>query len=127
MRSLWLDDLAAPLYLAEEHREFITTWDAVDAYFRTTSAAIRAITTAYRVVTVLPAAPGQNMIAFELDWSAAIDPEPPLAGSVRGFALVEREAGTWKLRAYVEAPLAPIVYMNDLYRLVARARGIEGS
>lgn len=127
MRSQWLSNLEAPLYLAEEHRSFITTWPGFDDYFRKTAEVIREITARYRVVAVLPAAAGQNLVAFELDWSAAIDPEPPVAGSVRGVAFVELEHDEWKLRAYVEAPLAPIVYMGELYQLVARTRGIPGS
>lgn len=125
MRGLWLTNLGAPLYVAEENPTIVTSWDAFDAYFAQTSAALREISSAYRIVAVLPGAPGQQIVAFELDWSAAIGPsDPPVAGSVRGQAILEREADEWKLRSYVEAPLAPIVYIGELYKFVACTRSL---
>lgn len=125
MRKLWLTDLPAPLYVAEENPTIVTSWEAFDAYFVQTSSALRQISSSYRIVAVLPGAPGQQIVAFELDWSAAIGPvDPPVAGSVRGQALLEREGNAWKLRSYVEAPLAPIVYIGELYKFVACSRQV---
>lgn len=123
MRGLWLTDLASPLYIAEENPTIIASWDAFDAYFAQTSAALRQISSTYRIVAVQPGTGGQQLVAFELDWTAAIGPvNPPVAGWVRGQAVLEQEGSAWKLRSYIEAPLAPIVYMGELYKLVACTR-----
>lgn len=127
MRGLWLTNLAAPLYIAEENPMIIASWDAFDAYFTQTSAALRQISSTYRIVAVQPGTKDQQLVAFELDWTAAIGPvNPPVAGWVRGQAVLEREGTAWKLRSYIEAPLAPIVYMGELYKLVACTRGAPG-
>jgi len=47
-----------------------------------------------------------------------------IGGSVRGFALFHRRRRT-ELRAYIEAPLAPIIYMRELYKAVPKPRHVS--
>ena len=69
---------------------------------------------------------GLEMVAFELEWTTYIKGEDaPIGGSVRGIALFEYDGSAWKLKAYIEAPLAPILYMRDLYKVVAGTRGFK--
>jgi hypothetical protein len=56
-----------------------------------------------------------------MEWQAAIKPEvEKLGGYVRVVAVLRRSQAGWRFVSYVEAPLAPIVYLGELYRLVAR-------
>ena len=126
MRGYWLKSLPAPLYLAEEKKEFFTTWEQFDAYFAAVNAGSRGGAVTYRPLHSTSMGQGQEMVAFELEWTTYIKGEDaPIGGSVRGIALFEYDGQAWKLKAYIEAPLAPIIYMRDLYKLVAGSRGFK--
>jgi len=49
-----------------------------------------------------------------------------VAGTLRAIAICEPTAAGWRIRAWVEAPLAPIVYMRALYEGVARQVTVDG-
>jgi len=126
MRRHWVKDLAAPVYLPEEKKEFITTWAQFDAYFANAANNSKNSLVTYKPLFAMPSGPGQQMVAFELEWTMQLVNEAaPIGGSVRGFALMEDDGQAWKLKAYIEAPLAPIIYMRDLYQLVAKERGFK--
>jgi hypothetical protein len=126
MRGFWAKDLEAPLYLPEEKHEFITTWAAFDAYFANAARSSRGGKVRYKPLLAVPVGERQRMVAFELEWLTHLrNEDAPIGGSVRGVSLVEYDGSEWKLRAYVEAPLAPIVYMRELYKLFAKDRGFE--
>jgi hypothetical protein len=126
MRSFWLKGLAAPLYLAEEKKDFITSWEQFDAYFAAINSGSRGGGVVYRPLHSTAMGQGQEMVAFELEWTTQLKGEDaPIGGSVRGIALFEYDGQGWKLRAYIEAPLAPILYVRDLYKLVAASRGYK--
>jgi hypothetical protein len=126
MRAHWLKDLPAPLYLAEEKQTFLTTWPAFDAYFAATGAGSRSSLVKYKPLHSTAVGDGQEMVAFTLEWTVQlVNEDMPIGGSVRGVALFAREADAWKMRAYIEAPLAPIIYMRELYELVAESRGVK--
>jgi hypothetical protein len=123
IRTLWLEDLAAPLYLAEERKGFITGWTELEQYFAATAASLKDIRTQYDIVSVQDAGDDACVAAFEMRWSVAYRSDGSrIAGEVRGLALLKCERGAWRFRAYVEAPLAPIVYLRELYELAARSR-----
>ena len=126
MRSFWLKTLEAPLYLPEEKKDFITTWEGFDAYFAAINSGSQGGGVTYRPLHSTPMGHGQEMVAFELEWTTQIKgEEAPIGGSVRGIAMFEYDGQAWKLKAYIEAPLAPILYMRDLYKLVASSRGYK--
>ena len=128
MRSHWLSDLPTPLYLAEEKATFFTTWPEVESYFADVKAHSKAGLVKYKPLHATPMGPGQEMVAFTLEWNVHLTGEAvPIGGSVRGVALFAEEKGAWKLRAYIEAPLAPIVYMRELYKLVPETRGFKAA
>ena len=125
MRGFWAKDLAAPLYLPEEKKDFITTWAQFDAYFKNAAAGSRGGLVTYKPLFAMPLADNMQMVTFDLEWTTHLKSEDaPIGGWVRGFAVVERDDADWKLRAYIEAPLAPI-YMRELYKLVAKDRGFK--
>jgi hypothetical protein len=126
MREFWVKDLPAPLYLPEERKEFITTWAEFDAYFAGNAKMMKDIIVTYQPITAVPLSATQQIVAFGLEWTTQLVNEAkPIGGSVRGIAVVEDVAGTFKLRAYIEAPLAPIMYMRELYEIVAKDRGFQ--
>jgi hypothetical protein len=126
MRSFWVSDLPAPLYLPEEKKDFITTWAQFDAYFAANGKASKGGKVTYQPLLAMPMGPGLQMVAFTLEWTTQLVTDAkPIGGSVRGVALMQEEAGAWKLKAYIEAPLAPILYMRELYEVVARERGFK--
>lgn len=126
MRGYWLKGLPAPLYLAEEKKEFFTTWEQFDAYFQAVNAGSRGGAVVYHPQHSTAMGQGLEMVAFELEWTTYIKGEDaPIGGSVRGIALFEYDGSAWKLKAYIEAPLAPIIYMRDLYKVVAGTRGFK--
>ena len=125
MRSFWGKNLPAPMYLPEEKKEFITSWEAFDNYFAATAGGSQGGVVTYKPLTAMALSPDHEMVAFELEWTTKLVGEAQaIGGSVRGFALVHDDGADWKLKAYIEAPLAPIIYMRELYGLVAKSRGM---
>jgi hypothetical protein len=123
MRSFWLSTLDAPLYLPEERKEFITSWEQFDAYFAGNAKAMRGILVTIAPQFAVPLSATQQSVVFNLEWTTQMVNDPkPIGGWVRGLAVVEDEAGAYKLRSYIEAPLAPIMYMRELYEVVATQR-----
>lgn len=126
MRGFWVKDLAAPLYLPEEKKDFMTTWQQFDAYFKGNTQGTRAGVVKIAPQFAMPMGVGLHMVAFALEWTLQLVNEAtPIGGSVRGVALVEEAGSEVKLKAYIEAPLAPILYIRELYELVAANRGFK--
>lgn len=126
MRGFWPKDLAAPLYLPEEVKEFITTWAGFDAYFKANTEGSRGGGVKIAPQFSMPMGPGLHMVVFALEWTTQLmTDKKPIGGWVRGIALVEDAGAEVKLKAYIEAPLAPILYMRELYEVVAASRGYK--
>jgi hypothetical protein len=127
VRALWVEDLPAPFYLAEEHDEFMDSWDKVENYWRLTSQALSHLRARFAPKTCMPLDEHRRLVGFELTWLASIGSEAPVAGTLRAAAICERGAAGWRIRAWIEAPLAPIVYMRQLYYGVARELTVDGA
>lgn len=127
VRALWVEDLRAPFYLAEEHDEFMDSWDKVENYWRLTARSLSHLRARFVPRTSVPLDEHRRLVGFELTWLAAIGSEPPVAGTLRAAAICERGADGWRIRAWIEAPLAPIVYMRRLYQGVARELSADGA
>ena len=126
MRGYWLADLPAPLYLAEEKAAFFTTWAELESYFADIKSHSKGGLVKYKPLHSTPMGAGQEMVAFTLEWNVHLTGEAvPIGGNVRGIAVFAEQKGAWKLRSYIEAPLAPIIYMRELYKLVPEARGFK--
>ncbi len=129
MRSFWVKDLAAPLYLPEERKDFITTWADFDSYFAGTAKISKGgVQVIYVPLTAVPVSQGQQQVAFTMEWTMQlVTDNVPIGGSVRGVALMADDGKDWKLKSYIEAPLAPIVYMRELYEGLAKQRGFTSA
>jgi hypothetical protein len=120
MSQLWATD-APLLYLAEEETSgFLTDWPAVADYFRRTEVAIADLRARYVVQHVIALAPTLRQVAFEMDWAGTLGTQPRTGGHVRGTAVVETTEHGLRLRSYVEAPLAPVLYVRWLSQQYAK-------
>lgn len=126
VRALWLPDLPAPLYIAEEHHTVMDSWQKVEDYWRLTGAALSHLRAKFTPTHAVALNDSQQLVSFELTWLASIGTEQPVAGTLRAAAICERTAAGWRIRAWIEAPLAPIVYMRELYYGVAKSLSVDG-
>lgn len=126
VRALWLADLPAPFYIAEEHHVVMDSWEKVEAYWQLTSAALSHLRAKFKPLHSVALNERQQLVGFELTWLASVGTEPPVAGTLRAAAICERTPAGWRIRAWIEAPLAPIVYMRELYAGVAKSLSVDG-
>lgn len=120
VRDLWLPQLETPFYIAEEHGEVMSSWEQIERYWRITSESIAHLRARFEPRGAVPLSPTQQLVCFDLTWLARVGSTAPVAGTLRAIAICELTAAGWRIRAWVEAPLAPIVYMRALYEGVAR-------
>jgi hypothetical protein len=115
LKGLW-DTAADPLYLPEEAREVCGSWPELDAYWGATQAASARIAVKIRALLLRELTNDLVAAFYTMDWSFATRaPGAPVAGETRVYAVFRRTASGWRFAQYIEAPLAPIVYMRMLY------------
>jgi hypothetical protein len=120
-RKFWAPDIATPVYIAEEHKEIITDWASLESYFEAAAKVLGAVVCKYDLKAVVPIQADLVTAYGQMEWQAAIRPEvDKLGGYVRFVAVLRNSDGGWGLVSYVEAPLAPIIYLGELYKLVAK-------
>jgi hypothetical protein len=115
LKALW-DTSQPPVYLPEEARAACLTWDELDRYWAYTRDAaqkvsIRIANVEYRVLS-------DDLVSalYAMHWNFATrDTQLPVGGDVRVFAVLRRLSAGWAFVQYIEAPLAPIVYVRSLY------------
>jgi hypothetical protein len=127
VRALWLPDLETPFYIAEEHGEVMTSWEQVERYWRITSESLAHLRARFEPRACVPLAGAQQLVYFDLTWLARVGDTAPVAGTLRAVAICEQTPAGWRIRAWIEAPLAPIVYMRALYEGVARQLTVDGN
>jgi len=124
LRELWRLSPEPLLYLAEE-AEFARSRAEIEAYWTRTAAGIHEVRADYVLDSVAGLSADLYLATFRNEWAARDRPGDDLiAGTCRGVLIVETTAAGIRPRVYVEAPLAPLLYMRDLYKLVARTRGL---
>jgi hypothetical protein len=120
IESLW-DRSRPPIYFAEEAAQPLLSWSALRDYWRQTAGAIERMGLSIALpatLRMLAAAPGTALLSaiYTMHWDALIRGSPrPVGGDNRVCATFRQVQDEWKLTQYVEAPLAPIVYMRKLY------------
>ncbi len=115
LKSLW-DTSVEPVYLPEESRTACLTWEALDRYWAATRMAARAVTIRTGAPTIRILAPDVLAALYDMHWNfQTADAQAPIGGEVRVYALFRRTAAGWRFAQYIEAPLAPIVYIRSLY------------
>ena len=114
LKPFW-DASVDPLYLAEEIDQAMADWPALEQYWSTNEGqhADVALTFSHGVIRDL----AQDLViaAYRMDWRIAFNDRPAMAGDNRVAAVLVRCESGWRLRAWIEAPLAAITYMRKLY------------
>lgn len=118
IRELWDGNEREPYYLPEEAEEPLIGWDDIEAYWQRTMAAIPRLTMRIWEVRVKPLAPDLAVALYRMHWNAEVKGfAEPLGGDNRVTAIFRNTDEGWRFCHYVEAPLAPITYMRQLYEL----------
>jgi len=113
---------ASPLYLAEEAPGFATSWSDLEAYWQNTRDTISSISVTYELLSEKDVTPDVKLVAFNLVWLAHMTNDEEVGGTNRGLACLQLIDETYKFAGYVEAPLAPIFYVKELYKEFAARR-----
>ena len=121
IRGEWNTD-AQPLYLAEEAPGFATSWSDLEAYWQATRDTISSISVTYELLSEKEVTPEVKLVAFNLVWLAHMTNDEKVGGTNRGLACLQLIDETYKFVGYVEAPLAPIFYVKELYKEFAARR-----
>ena len=117
VRGLW-DQGRSPIYLAEEADEPHTSWAELDAYWLTTTQSIERLQMRIEALQLHALSPDLISAVYKMHWDGVVRGMPrPVGGDNRVVATLRRGADGWRFVQYVEAPLAPIVYMRKLYEL----------
>jgi hypothetical protein len=118
IRDLWDPDEAQPFYLPEEAEEPLTSWADIEAYWQRTRDTIARLSMRIWEVNAKPLGPDLAVALYRMHWNADVTGFPKaVGGDNRVTAIFRHTAEGWRFCHYVEAPLAPIVYMRQLYEL----------
>ncbi len=116
IRGLW-DESQDPVYVAEENPRVHLSWPQLQAYFDLTSRTIERMSMRIEGEPALrEIAAGVVTAAYSMHWDAAVRGESrPMGGDNRVVDTFRRTAHGWRFVQHVEAPLAPISYVRELY------------
>jgi hypothetical protein len=93
----------------------------LDSYFENAAMMLGSVVCKYELKGVVPTQADLVTAYCQMEWQAAIKPAvEKMGGYVRVVAVLRKSDAGWRLVSYVEAPLAPIIYMGELYKLVAQ-------
>lgn len=116
VKALWDTEDPTPFYLAEEHEVLVADWGALADYWALTTKVNAGATLRWTVAAAKLLTSDHAACMFTLDWKILIaGMAEPYGGFNRGQAVLRRTDRGWRLRTYVEAPLAPITYLKKLY------------
>jgi ketosteroid isomerase-like protein len=116
VRSLW-DDTQPPLYLAEEAAGPWCSWEALEKYWADTSKLAKRNRVAIRDLRFHELGPQCASVFYEMHWDIELPDGKSIGGDNRVCVSFKRTTAGWKIVQYIEAPLAPILYMRQLYEL----------
>jgi hypothetical protein len=115
LESLW-DHGHPPLYVAEESTEIHKSFESLRAYW--TAARDSTLKMGLRLgrPEIVPLAPDLVTAMYPLHWECVLKGQTtPIGGDNRAFSVLRHVDGQWRFTQYIEAPLAPLVYMQHLY------------
>ena len=116
LAELWDADEERPFYLPEESPAALTSWEAIRTYWSGTRRVTRALS--MRIWDVQAKTIGDDLAValWQMHWNADVAGyERPVGGDNRVTATFRRRGGVWRFIHYVEAPLAPILYVRRHY------------
>lgn len=118
IRELWDPEETQPFYLPEESEQLLASWEEIEAYWAKTRATISRMSMRTWDVTAKLLQPDLAVAVYRMHWNGEVTGYPkPLGGDNRVTAILRRRDGVWRFCHYVEAPVAPILYLRRLYEL----------
>jgi hypothetical protein len=116
LEQLWDAGESQPFYLPEEAPNALTTWSALRGYWQQTRRVTRALSMRTWDLQTKPIADDLAVALWQMHWNASVEGyERPVGGDNRVTAIFRRRGPDWRFIHYVEAPLAPILYMKRHY------------
>ncbi len=133
IESHWDKRAERPFYKAEEIQHIITDWDELRAYWNHNEGFNERNELSYSNVIRVPLGEGLLLVGLRMRWdirfaqgARQIDGSgfawagKAMGGDNHVVACLGDSGAGWSLRAWVEAPDAPLLYMADLYMKNAR-------
>jgi len=116
VRRLW-DTSRDPVYVAEENPRVHLSWSQLQEYFDHTARTNERMSMRIEGEPALrELAPDLVSAAYSMHWDAAIRGESrPMGGDNRVVDTFRLTSDGWRFVQHVEAPLAPISYVRELY------------
>ncbi len=117
--QMWDPNEEAPYYLGEERQRWLIGREGLESYFnppkilRTIMGGV--IMTPYRLRVRL-VADDIAIVIWENKLQMDIRGRPPISDNFRANAVMRKTGQGWQFIHYAEAPLAPLAYLEHLYR-----------
>ncbi len=116
MAGIWDTSDLQPFYLPEEVDQPLRDWDAIHAYWDKTMQMIPRLKMRIWDLEAVLVSEDLAWVSYQFHWDAiAKGYDKPVGADNRAVALFRRLPEGWRICRYVEAPLAPILYMRKLY------------
>ena len=120
VRSLWDPEETEPYYLPEESEALLVGWPEVEAYWERTKAAVNSMSMRTWGLKVRRLQDDLAVAVYDMHWGGDFDGySRPIGGENRVTAIFRHTKHGWRFCHYVEAPMAPMVYLQRLYALDA--------
>ena len=118
IRELWDPNETQPYYIPEEAEQPLIGWEAIENYWQGTMDSISRLKMRVWDLQVKSLSADLAVAIYRLHWTADVKGFPkPVGGDNRVTAIFRHTDAGWRFCHYVEAPLAPITYMRQLYEL----------
>ena len=118
IRELWDPNETQPYYIPEEAEQPLTGWEAIESYWQGTMDSISRLKMRVWDLQAKNLSADLAVAIYRLHWTADVEGFPkPVGGDNRVTAIFRHTDAGWRFCHYVEAPLAPITYMRQLYEL----------
>ena len=117
LEAHWDSNDPAPVYLAEEIAVRMTDWDAIRGYWNNNRDYIERVRLTFSGFMFKSLHDDLVSAVFDMRWDIAFRSADTSAmgGDNRVVATVRRVGEHWRLIAWVEAPLAALPYLQQLY------------
>lgn len=121
LKTHWDQIDPAPIYLAEEADQIMTSWPQIENYWSTSEKWIDWIHVEYSNYHVKQVDDTNAMVTFDLRFDLKLNDRPRrIGGDNRAVVSLRMVDGDWKIHSWVEAPLSAMSYVRKLYEMNVR-------
>lgn len=117
--DMWDPDEEAPYYLGEERQRWLIGREGLQSYFNPP----KILRTIMGGVIMVPYRLRVRLVADDIAiviWENKLDMDikgrPPISDNFRANAVMRKTLDGWRFIHYAEAPMAPLAYLEHLYR-----------